>query len=160
MCKSARAFSPDICIFIESGRLKFTGDHFNPCVLTGAFQWYSAFCTDSKICSDTSKMATHPTGVRFDMLGIDRGDQGGRLQYFLWWSSTCPLGHENPNNIRMAVALTAAESSKVAVHKYWQELPSLLLGIETLDRICNIFHNLYIINYKQFPNPHPWIGYS
>ena len=51
------------------------GDHFNWHVLIRAFQQCAACVTDPKICRDTSKMATHLTGVSLTFL-TKRGDLG------------------------------------------------------------------------------------
>ena len=74
-CISLHVHFPQTSAFFESqAGLKFTVNHFNWCILTRAFQWCAACFIDSKICWDMSKMATHPTGVSFDILSIKRSD--------------------------------------------------------------------------------------
>ena len=51
-------------VFLESqAGSKFTGDHFNQCMLTRVYKQCVTHSTDSKTCWDMSKKATHPTGV-------------------------------------------------------------------------------------------------
>ena len=72
--KSTCAFSTNNCIMVSQAGSKFTCNFFNQYVLKRAFEWCVLYATDPKICWDTSKVATYPTGVNINILCIKRGD--------------------------------------------------------------------------------------
>ena len=74
---SLHMYVPCTSAFLESlAGSKCFGNLFNWCTWMRAFKWWTPHATDPKICWDTSKVATNPTGIIDNIFGIKRSDQG------------------------------------------------------------------------------------